>query len=94
MAGVHHTGPYRSRARAVVAAANADPSTLCWRCKRTLAQHPPHKTGQQARWTAGHINDGQINGPLLPEASTCNYTAGAKLGRARQLNNKLSTTLD
>lgn len=80
----HYGGDYARRARAVRTAANADPSTRCWRCGRTLAQHPRHKTGKAATWQAGHLNDGQEGGPLAPEASTCNSVAGAKAGAARK----------
>ena len=65
-----------------------DTTTLCWRCGRTLQQHPPG-----ARWHAGHTIDGSNNwepwyGPdlpppgdwLTPEASTCNTSAGATYG--------------
>lgn len=80
----HHRSPaYARQSRLVRAAANADPATRCWRCGRTLPEHPSHKTGAPPRWTAGHVNDGQLDGPLAAEASTCNYTAGARLGAAR-----------
>lgn len=74
----HYTGTYGRRSRAVRRDANANPDTRCWRCGRTLADHPPHANGTPARWTAGHIHDGQTDGPLAPEASTCNYAAGAR----------------
>lgn len=90
----HHTGSYQARAAAVRAAANANPTTTCWRCGRTLAEHPPHRNGKPARWTAGHIHDGQIDGPLAPEASTCNYSAGATLGNKRRSSRRLNTTRD
>jgi hypothetical protein len=82
--GPHHRGTHQVRARRVVAAANANPHTRCWRCGRTLDQHRRHRNGTPARWTAGHINDGQVDGELAPEASTCNMTAGSKLGNARR----------
>jgi hypothetical protein len=80
----HHMGTHQVRARAVVNAANANPMTTCWRCGLTLAEHAPHRNGRPAFWTAGHLHDGQIDGPLTPEASTCNYSAGAKAGNARR----------
>ena len=80
----HHRGTYAAEARRVRAAANANPATRCWRCGRTLAEHPPHRNGRPARWTAGHIHDGQTGGPLAPEASTCNYSAGASAGNRRR----------
>ena len=80
----HYRGDYDARARRLVAAAKADPFTLCWRCKRTLQDRAPHKTGKAPYWTAGHVIDGNPASPLLPEASTCNYTAGAELGLRKQ----------
>lgn len=81
----HHRGTYDRDSRRIVAAANADPATRCWRDGLTLAQHPRHKTGRSAFWTAGHIHAGIVGSPLAPEASTCNYRHGGRLGRARQL---------
>lgn len=78
----HHQGTYARRAAAVRAAATANPDTLCWRCGRTLAEHEPHRDGRAPFWTAGHLIDGQIEGQLAPEASTCNFAAGAALGNA------------
>ena len=83
----HHSGTYDRRARRVRAAANADPATICWYCRRTLDQHAPHADGSRPRWTAGHTIDGYRDAPawlhvteapppgpwLAPEASTCNY---------------------
>ena len=82
--GAHHSGDYQVRAQAVRDAANSDPNTKCWRCGKTLAAHEPHKGGKPARWTAGHIIDSDPTSPLAPEASTCNYTAGALTGNARR----------
>jgi hypothetical protein len=76
----HYRGSYHVASRRVREAAAASPYTTCWRCGRTLAQHPPHKTGKPARWTAGHLRDGDPSSPLLPEASTCNKSAGAAHG--------------
>lgn len=80
----HHRGGYHVNARRVRQMANANPDTRCWRCGLTLAQHPPHKNGTPAKWTAGHVVDGQVGGPLAPEASTCNYSAGATAGNQRR----------
>ena len=80
----HYRGTYHVEARQVREAAYANPSTRCWRCGLTLAEHPRHKTGRPAHWTAGHLVDGQPGGPLLPEASTCNYAAGAGQGNRRR----------
>lgn len=75
----HYRGSYQRQARAVRAQANADPTTRCGRCGLTLAEHRDGAT-----WDAGHVNDGQIGGPLQPEASTCNRSAGAALGNRRR----------
>lgn len=80
----HYQGTYQRRARALVTAANHNPNTKCWRCHRTLDQHPNHKTGRPPHWTAGHTRDTDPTAPLAPEASTCNYTAGAHTGNARR----------
>lgn len=80
----HHQGSYHRRAAVVRARAYADPTTRCWRCGLTLAEHPRHKAGTPARWTAGHVIDGQVDGPLAPEASTCNASAGATYGNAKR----------
>jgi hypothetical protein len=77
----HHRGDHQVRARRVVDTAKRDPSTLCWRCHRTLAAHPRHKTGRPAFWTAGHT--GRTPRELAPEASTCNFDHGAHLGAQR-----------
>lgn len=90
----HHRGTYARQARLVRDAANRNPNTTCWRCGRTLDQHPPHKTGKPATWTAGHINDGQAGGPLAPEASTCNYSAGTRLRNERAKTRKLNASRD
>jgi len=87
----HYSGDYTRRARELVARAYADPMTRCQRilengavCGLTLAQHPRHKSGTPARWDAGHVNDGQVDGPLRPEVSTCNRSAGARAGARRK----------
>lgn len=79
----HHKGSYAADAKRVRDAANADPRTRCWRCGHTLGQCQPHRTGRPATWTAGHLNDGETGGLLLPECSTCNVRAGARLGEQR-----------
>lgn len=80
----HHRGTHQTRARAITTAANANPNTRCWRCGRTLPEHPPHRNGRPPYWTAGHLIDGQVGGQMLPEASTCNYSAGATAGNRRR----------
>lgn len=76
----HHSGTYVRDSAILRAAAYADPTTRCARCGRTLAEHPPTRTGKPPRWQAGHVNDGQIGGPLRPEADVCNTAAGARRG--------------
>lgn len=77
----HYRGSYHTQSARIRARAYANPATTCWRCGLTLAQvrqHHPH-----AKWTAGHIIDGQPGGPMAPEDSWCNYSQGAKLRHAR-----------
>jgi hypothetical protein len=82
----HYRGTYHARSRALVAAAYANPDTRCWRCGLRLHECKPHRNGRPAKWTAGHLNDGEVNGPLAPECSPCAVTSGARLGnwRSRQ----------
>lgn len=79
----HHKGSYQTQAKRVRDAANANPDTRCWQCGKTKAEH-----GRE--WTAGHVNDGQVGGPLMPECERCNYSRGAKVGNGRKQG--LSTT--
>jgi hypothetical protein len=67
----HYRGSYDRRARALVAAANADSETVCWRCGRKARSGDP--------WQAGHVRDGDPTSPLRPEHRSCNASAGAKL---------------
>lgn len=81
----HHLGSYPAESQRLRQAAWADPSTLCWRCKQPLATCGPnrngrHRNGKPARWTAGHVTDGQVGGPLLPECSPCMASSGATYG--------------
>ena len=74
----HHAGSFQVRSAALRRAAYGNPATRCWRCRLTMAEilvkHP------KARWTAGHLIDGQIGGQLAPECSPCNFSAGASMG--------------
>lgn len=82
----HYAGSYDARARAVRDAAYADVNTRCWRCGRTLAEAQA-SSEKQVSWHAGHVYDGNVASPLLPEHSTCNTAAGARAGnRKRALN--------
>ncbi len=80
----HYRGSYAREAAEVRRRANADPSTRCQRCGLTLAEHRPHRSGRPATWDAGHVHDGQVGGPLGPEVSTCNRSAGAAEGNRRR----------
>jgi hypothetical protein len=62
----HYAGTYPARARRLVAAATADTATVCGRCGLRLDQHAPHRNGRPAFWTAGHVTDSQVDGPLRP----------------------------
>ena len=72
----HYTRDYQRRARNVREAANADPSTTCWRCGC------PARAGDP--WQAGHTRDGDSTGSLWPEHRSCNAAAGARMGNRRR----------
>lgn len=82
----HYTGSYHVQSRRIRDAANADPTTRCWRCRRTMAEIRARKP--RARWTAGHLIDGMKDGPLAPECSPCNYAAGARLTHQKRKTHK------
>lgn len=88
--GAHHRGSYHVQSRRVRQAAWADPSTRCWRCGRTLAE--VRATKPRARWTAGHLVDGQAGGPLLPECEPCNKGRGAAMGNRLRSNTRTPLT--
>jgi hypothetical protein len=75
MKGPHHRGSYHRRSLALVRMAYANPDTRCWRCGRTLTEHPPTLTGNPPRWSAGHVVKGQVDGELRPEVLSCNVRA-------------------
>jgi hypothetical protein len=78
----HYRGDYQRRARAVVARANANPATTCWRCGQPARPDDP--------WQAGHLNDGQVGGPLQAEHRSCNARAGQAISARRRA--RLQTT--
>lgn len=78
----HYRGTYHVASAKVRAAAWANPLTTCWRCRLTMQQI--HLTHPRAKWTAGHLVDGQVGGPLAPECSPCNYAAGGRLRHTRR----------
>lgn len=69
----HHSGSYARDAARVRARANADPTTRCWQCGKTKAEHG-------RKWQAGHEHDGVPNSRLLPECERCNTSRGAAHG--------------
>ena len=80
--GPHHKGSYHRASAKIRAAGYANPDARCWRCGRTLDQIRASKP--RARWTAGHLVDGQVDGPLALECSPCNYSNGAAMGNRKR----------
>lgn len=88
----HYRGRYDRHRRLLLDLAATHRDAICWRDGLTLAQHPPHRDGKPATWTAGHTVDGDpgavpwvkvhaVPPPgswLALEASTCNYANGAR----------------
>lgn len=88
----HYQGQFASYRKQLMQLAAMTPTAICWRDGLTLEQHPPHKDGTPAKWTAGHTIDGDptatpwLNVDRRPpagswlalEASTCNYANGAR----------------
>jgi len=77
----HRDAGFRRHARIVTAAADADPATTCWRCRRTLNHCGPNGDGLNANgspctWDAGHVIDGDNCSPILAECSHCNRSHG------------------
>lgn len=84
----HYRGSYHVQSRRIRQAAEADPSTRCWRCGLTMQQIRARKP--KARWTAGHLIDGLKDGPLRAECSGCNYAAGARLRHRKTRRTRLT----
>lgn len=86
----HYRGTYQVQARLVRAHAYGNPGTRCWRCGHTMAEiqtkHP------RAKWTAGHLIDGQVNGFLAAECSPCNFAAGGRLRHEREAQRRHKST--
>lgn len=84
MSRAHRDPLYQRRAKLVRAAAYANPTTRCWRCGRTLAEH-------RRRWHAGHVIEGDNSptGPLAPECEPCNLSHGAAYGNRMRNANRL-----
>ena len=70
-----HKGSFTRRARLIRQAADADPTTRCWRCGRTKAEHG-------RKWTAGHLLRADPDSPLLPECQLCASREGQALTAA------------
>jgi hypothetical protein len=84
----HDQADYRQR-RALLMA-SVTPRTRCGRCGKVASEHPQrHKTGKRAGWHTGHVLDGDNRGPLRLEWSTCNLSAGGKLGAARRAERRI-----
>ena len=77
----HHKGPHQRRARAVVAAANADPSYRCPTCGLTRAEAVA-KWGANGEWEGGHRVHGRSDLGYWAEHKHCNRSAGASYGNA------------
>lgn len=82
----HYTGSYDARAKTVRDLAYANVDTRCWRCGLTLAEAQA-KSEKRIVWHAGHVYDGNPASPLLPEHSSCNTAAGARVGNNRRALN-------
>ena len=96
--GAHHKDSgFRRLARLVTVAANANPNTRCWRCRRTLDHCGPrgnrrNANGTPCTWHAGHTIAGDNNSPVLAECSHCNcstqdadtVTEAAKIAAAQR----------
>ena len=78
----HYRGSYQDRAKRVRDAANADPSTRCWRSGLTLAEARAQNPGRRIVWHAGHTVDGDKYAPLLPELSHVNQSSGQARARS------------
>lgn len=78
----HHKGTFPRESARVRAAAYLDPMTRCWRCGLTLEEK--RRTKPRDKWTAGHVIAGAVDGPLLPEHASCNYSHGAAMGNKRR----------
>jgi hypothetical protein len=79
----HDDAGYRKRRKLLLE--SATPATKCIRCGKVASQHPQfHKSGKPASWHAGHMVDGDNRAPLALEWSTCNLSAGGRLGNQRR----------
>lgn len=65
------------------AAANADPSCVCWLCGE------PARVGDP--WTADHVEPGNPDSILLPAHRSCNSRRGDGTGKRAELARGLET---
>lgn len=89
----HHRGTFHVEGRKVRAAANADPTSRCWRCRLTLAQARA-RWGAHVHWQAGHLRTGQAGGALRAECSHCNASHGATHGNRQRGKARRTPRLD
>lgn len=80
----HHRGAHQRRAKLVCDWAWAHPDTRCARCGLTYAEAAKRWGQARAKWTGGHVNDGEINGAYQPEHLHCGSSAGATYGNAQR----------
>lgn len=78
----HHRGSHQADAARIVEAAKADPSTRCWKCKRTIVE--VRRSEPNARWIGGHVVAGQVGGPYKAECSVCSNREGADITNAKR----------
>jgi ribosomal protein L37E len=65
-----YRGRYHVVSLANLRAWNADPTTTCWRCGKTLTQ--VRERYPKAKWNNGHLWPNDPNAPLAAECSPCN----------------------
>lgn len=75
----------RCMASCTCSATTIDHCTCGRACGKTLAQHPPTKTGKPPSWDAGHARSGDPSSPLRTEVAGCNRRNGASEGNRRRL---------
>jgi hypothetical protein len=78
----HDDAGYRARRKLLME--SVTPLTRCGRCGKLAHEHPPHANGRPGHWQAGHTVDGDNRAPLIAEWSTCNLSAGGRLGNQRR----------
>jgi hypothetical protein len=89
MSGLYDADYRRRRQLLVVWALSHPGEARCWQCGQTLATCGPnrdgrHRNGARAKWTAGHVLDGDPASQLALECSPCNYRRGAEHGNRQR----------